>query len=129
MRDLALLAICYLLGSIPFAYLAFWLHSRQDIRARGNGNVGTRNVIRLLGLRWGLLVLLLDAIKGAAAYWLVVAWGAEWLLYAAPVRSGWVTVSHSGWACAAAWDRRPSPATSWPSGPSRAPSAWRCSSC
>jgi len=85
MRDLALLLTSYLLGSIPFAYLVYWLHSRQDIRMRGNGNVGTRNVIRLLGLRWGLLVLLLDALKGAAAYWLVSAWGADWLLYVAPL--------------------------------------------
>ena len=83
--DIALILAAYLLGAIPFAYLVYWVSRREDIRDHGNGNVGTRNIIRLLGLRWGLLVLLLDACKGAAAYLLVQRWGASWLIWAAPV--------------------------------------------
>ena len=55
----------YLLGSIPVGYaVARWVRG-IDIRQHGSGNVGATNVGRVLGHRWGLLVLGLDALKGA----------------------------------------------------------------
>ena len=54
----------YLVGSIPVGYLvARWVRG-IDIRLHGSGNVGATNVGRVLGNRWGLLVLALDALKG-----------------------------------------------------------------
>ncbi len=56
-------AIAYLVGGIPFAYIA----GRQtgvDIRTQGNGNVGTVNAFRSLGWQYGILVLFLDGLKG-----------------------------------------------------------------
>jgi len=56
----------YVVGSIPFG----WLVARArgvDIRRQGSGNVGATNVGRVLGRRWGVLVFVLDLIKGAAA--------------------------------------------------------------
>ncbi|MBT4125099.1 MAG: glycerol-3-phosphate acyltransferase [Chloroflexi bacterium] len=61
-----LVLIAYLIGGIPAAYLGAKIQRGVDIREHGNGNVGTVNAVRTLGLRSGLLVLAADAAKGAA---------------------------------------------------------------
>ena len=67
MRDALLAAVIgYLLGSIPFAYLAGRLKG-VDLRKVGSGNTGGTNAIRVLGARYGVPVILLDIGKGAAA--------------------------------------------------------------
>jgi len=64
---LAVLLVCsYLLGSIPFGYLAGRL-AGADIRRAGSGNVGATNVVRVLGKRYGYPVFVLDVLKGFAA--------------------------------------------------------------
>jgi glycerol-3-phosphate acyltransferase PlsY len=55
----------YLLGSIPFGYLAGRLKG-VDIRALGSGNVGAANVFRNLGRSWGIGVMACDIGKGVA---------------------------------------------------------------
>lgn len=60
------LAIAYLLGSIPFAYLAGRLRG-VDLRTVGSGNLGATNVFRTLGRSWGVGVMVLDIAKGLAA--------------------------------------------------------------
>jgi glycerol-3-phosphate acyltransferase PlsY len=60
----------YLLGSIPFGYLAVRLTGRGDIRGRGSGNIGATNVTRVAGWLPGLMTLLLDTAKGYFAVWL-----------------------------------------------------------
>lgn len=57
----------YLIGSIPTAYMLVRLRLSEDIRNLGSGTMGARNVYRVLGWRLAVLVLLLDAAKGAAA--------------------------------------------------------------
>lgn len=54
----------YLIGAIPFGYLAARLKG-VDIFASGSGNIGATNVGRVLGTRYGLLVFVLDFAKGA----------------------------------------------------------------
>lgn len=79
-RDVLLLGIAYLLGSIPFAYLLTRLRSGQDIRTMGSGNVGATNVLRTQGKLLGLVTLLLDFGKAALAVWICRRWGqAPWL--------------------------------------------------
>jgi len=56
----------YLLGSIPFGYLAGRL-AGIDIRKAGSGNVGATNVVRVLGKRYGYPVFALDVLKGLGA--------------------------------------------------------------
>lgn len=56
----------YLLGSIPFGYLA-GLSRGVDIRTAGSGNIGATNVFRVLGKRLGIATLVLDVFKGIAA--------------------------------------------------------------
>ncbi len=60
---LAILA-AYAVGSVPFGWLVARLAKGVDIRTVGSGNIGATNVARSIGKPWGLLVLLLDALKG-----------------------------------------------------------------
>ncbi len=59
--------LCYLLGSIPFAYVTTRLFHGGDIRTLGSRNVGTTNVVKQVGWLAGLLTLLGDMGKGWAA--------------------------------------------------------------
>lgn len=64
---LALFAlIAYLIGSIPTGYIIVKLKTGQDIRLIGSGSTGATNVKRVLGKKWFFIVMILDAIKGAA---------------------------------------------------------------
>ncbi len=56
----------YLLGSIPFGFLAAKAKG-IDIRAVGSGNIGATNAMRVLGKPAGIAVLLLDVAKGYVA--------------------------------------------------------------
>ncbi|HID92710.1 MAG TPA: glycerol-3-phosphate acyltransferase [bacterium (Candidatus Stahlbacteria)] len=57
----------YFLGSIPFALIVARLVKGIDIRKVGTKNPGAANVYREVGKRWGILVWLLDTIKGVIA--------------------------------------------------------------
>ena len=59
-------AFSYLLGSIPFGYVLLRIFRGQDVRQTGSGNIGATNVARS-SPALGILTLLLDALKGAAA--------------------------------------------------------------
>lgn len=58
-------AVAYLIGALPSAYVAGRAWHGTDIRACGNGNVGTVNAFRSFGPRTGAIVLLADTAKGA----------------------------------------------------------------
>ena len=60
-----LVALGYLLGSIPFGVIITSLFAKKDVRAEGSGNIGATNVARVAGKKLGALVLLLDAAKGS----------------------------------------------------------------
>jgi acyl phosphate:glycerol-3-phosphate acyltransferase len=55
----------YLVGSLPFGLLVARLTSCVDIRKQGSGNIGATNVARVLGAKYGAMVLVLDCLKGA----------------------------------------------------------------
>ena len=54
----------YLIGSIPFAYVAGRLVKDIDIRKAGDGNVGAANTFREIGAAAGLFVMVADIMKG-----------------------------------------------------------------
>ena len=58
------LILTYLIGSVPFAYIYGKIFRKIDIREHGSGNVGATNVLRVFGTKAGIIVLLLDIIKG-----------------------------------------------------------------
>jgi glycerol-3-phosphate acyltransferase PlsY len=67
MKELLLIVIAYLIGSIP---TALWLSRSYfgiDIRDYGSGNSGATNVFRVLGSRWGSFVMIVDILKGVLA--------------------------------------------------------------
>jgi len=65
-----LLAAAYFLGSIPFGLILAKLLAGNDIRKSGSGNIGATNVARVVGPAAGILTLVFDVAKGAAAVWL-----------------------------------------------------------
>jgi glycerol-3-phosphate acyltransferase PlsY len=74
-----LVAVGYLLGSVPWGVLVTRALRGVDVRAAGSGNIGATNVTRVAGVLPGLLVLALDAGKGALAVSL-----AGWVLPGVP---------------------------------------------
>jgi len=54
----------FVFGSIPFGFVIGKVKG-VDVRRHGSGNIGATNVSRVLGKKWGALVLFLDALKGA----------------------------------------------------------------
>jgi len=60
----------YLIGSIPFGIILSRMFGGVDVRQAGSGNIGATNVARVAGPVPGILTLVLDGVKGAAAVWL-----------------------------------------------------------
>ena len=59
--------LAYALGAIPFSFVVARRVRGIDLREHGSGNLGATNVYRTLCPGWGVMVLLLDMAKGAAA--------------------------------------------------------------
>jgi glycerol-3-phosphate acyltransferase PlsY len=72
---LAVAALAYLVGSVPFSFMVARAFGVADVRRVGSGNVGATNVARSAGKGAGLVALVCDAGKGAAA---VAAAGLLW---------------------------------------------------
>jgi acyl phosphate:glycerol-3-phosphate acyltransferase len=67
MNEVLLILLAYLIGSIP---TAVWVSKRFfniDIRDYGSGNAGATNTFRVLGKKWGSMVMLIDVLKGVLA--------------------------------------------------------------
>jgi acyl phosphate:glycerol-3-phosphate acyltransferase len=69
----AVIVVAYLLGSIPFGYLIVRASQGADVRETGSGGTGATNVSRRAGKLAGVITLVLDAMKGAAAV-LIALW-------------------------------------------------------
>ncbi|MGD8688259.1 MAG: glycerol-3-phosphate acyltransferase, partial [Syntrophobacterales bacterium] len=68
----------YLLGSLPSGYLIGRWVADIDVRTVGSQNIGATNVARSLGLKWGLLVLIIDMAKGALPVAVaIILWSGE----------------------------------------------------
>ena len=67
MTEIILIILAYLIGSIP---TAVWISKSVfgiDIRDYGSGNAGATNTFRVLGSKWGSMVMLVDVTKGLIA--------------------------------------------------------------
>jgi acyl phosphate:glycerol-3-phosphate acyltransferase len=67
MKELLLIILAYLIGSIPTAVWISKSFFGIDIRDYGSGNAGATNTFRILGSRWGTIVMAVDVIKGIIA--------------------------------------------------------------
>lgn len=63
----------YLIGSIPFSQIITRWRAGLDLRAVGEGSVGSRNVWHVVGPQWGLLAALFDVLKGFLVCWVASA--------------------------------------------------------
>jgi len=84
--NLALLLIAaYILGSIPFGVIFARLFGSADVRKSGSGNIGATNVARVAGPFAGIMTLVFDTGKGAAAVLLaarIAHESAAWMMLA-----------------------------------------------
>ena len=74
MNEFLLIIISYLIGSIP---TSVWISKRFfniDIREYGSGNAGATNTFRVLGKKWGSIVMTVDIVKGVigTSLWILV---------------------------------------------------------
>lgn len=78
------IAVSYLIGAIPFGYLAGRFRG-LDLRRQGSCNIGATNAWRVLGWKWGVTVFILDFLKG-----FVPVFGAlHWLPFLTGDAGGW----------------------------------------
>ena len=91
----------YLLGSIPFGYLA-GISRGVDIRTVGSGNIGATNVYRTLGKKLGIATFVLDVFKGVAAtsvipqsVWFMLGFEGTATLYMVIACGALVLIGHS----------------------------------
>ena len=69
--------VAYLLGGVSPGYLLVRRRTGEDVRAQGSGATGATNAARILGTRGFVLVMVLDAVKGALAAFVAQAVGLE----------------------------------------------------
>lgn len=63
--------VAYLLGSVPTAvWVGKWFYGK-DVRNEGSGNAGATNTIRILGIKAGIPVIIVDVLKGYLAVFLM----------------------------------------------------------
>jgi glycerol-3-phosphate acyltransferase PlsY len=67
MKELGLIILAYLIGSIPTALIISKKYFGIDIRDYGSGNMGATNTFRVLGKRYGTIVMIIDILKGVTA--------------------------------------------------------------
>ena len=67
MKELILIFIAYLIGSIPTALIISRKFFGIDIREYGSGNMGATNTFRIMGSKYGTIVMCIDILKGMAA--------------------------------------------------------------
>jgi glycerol-3-phosphate acyltransferase PlsY len=70
MKELLLIIVAYLIGSIPTAVWVSKAFFGVDIRDYGSGNAGATNTYRVLGVKWGTFVMVVDMLKGVLATFL-----------------------------------------------------------
>lgn len=63
------LTICFFLGSFPSAHIVSSMQG-VDIKKTGSGNAGATNVLRSVGWKSGLIVMILDIAKGIAPFFI-----------------------------------------------------------
>ncbi len=76
--DILLIAVAYLMGSIPCGLLIAKYKGIGDIRQQGSGNIGATNVLRIAGKKLGAITLALDVLKGFIPVLIAKQYGSDW---------------------------------------------------
>ncbi|MGE5108754.1 MAG: glycerol-3-phosphate 1-O-acyltransferase PlsY [Sphingobacteriales bacterium] len=74
MNELGLIILAYFIGSVPTALIISKQFFGIDIRDYGSGNMGATNTYRVLGSKFGTIVMVVDMLKGfvAASLWILL---------------------------------------------------------
>jgi acyl phosphate:glycerol-3-phosphate acyltransferase len=67
MNEILLIILAYLIGSVPTAVWVSKYFFDIDIRDYGSGNAGATNTYRVLGAKWGTIVMIIDMLKAIIA--------------------------------------------------------------
>ena len=67
MKEFLLIITAYLIGSIPTALIISRQYFGIDIREYGSGNMGATNSFRILGAKYGTIIMVMDVLKGMLA--------------------------------------------------------------
>jgi glycerol-3-phosphate acyltransferase PlsY len=67
MNEILMIILAYLIGSVPTAVWVSRFFFNIDIRDYGSGNAGATNTYRVLGSKWGTLVMIVDMMKAIIA--------------------------------------------------------------
>lgn len=67
MNELLVILLAYLIGSVPTSVWVSRYFFDIDIRDYGSGNAGATNTYRVLGPKWGTVVMIADMVKGILA--------------------------------------------------------------
>jgi glycerol-3-phosphate acyltransferase PlsY len=73
-QALLLTVFAYLVGSISTGVVLSKIFGQGNLQAEGSKNIGATNVSRLMGVKWGILTLVGDTLKG-----MVVVWIGQWV--------------------------------------------------
>lgn len=81
-----IIVLAYLVGSFPSGLVIGKLFYKTDIREHGSGNLGATNTFRVLGVKAGIFVMLIDILKGTLATSLPTlfasfGFGMEWQIH------------------------------------------------
>ena len=87
------LLLGYLLGNLQFAIVFSRLLYHDDVREHGSGNAGSTNMLRVFGLKSGLLTFMGDFLKGVAAVLIAAAWAGPSAAIAWPWGPSWAMTS------------------------------------
>jgi glycerol-3-phosphate acyltransferase PlsY len=74
-KGLPFILLGYLIGSLPTSYLIVKFKTGYQLDRLGSGNLGARNLGRLLGRGWFVAVMLIDGAKGILPTLLALLWG------------------------------------------------------
>jgi acyl phosphate:glycerol-3-phosphate acyltransferase len=73
-QAMLLTVIAYLVGSISTGVVLSKIFGQGNLQAEGSKNIGATNVSRLMGMKWGILTLLGDTLKG-----MIIVWTGQWV--------------------------------------------------
>lgn len=84
--------VSYFVGSLSTAVMVSKRAGGFDIRQKGSGNAGSTNVLRVMGVKWGVVTMLIDMLKGALPTLAGLMWAG---VIGAYVAGGAVLVGHA----------------------------------
>jgi acyl phosphate:glycerol-3-phosphate acyltransferase len=73
-QAILLTVFAYLVGSISTGVVLSKIFGQGNLQAEGSKNIGATNVSRLMGMKWGILTLLGDTLKG-----MIIVWIGQWV--------------------------------------------------